>query len=78
MRWCNPSINHQPRFCSIGSDGKVMRWTCIKGELRQVLLLVLPSATKSTRLEDGTLLALQGISLKRKGKYKFDNVKDQQ
>ncbi|CAF0826705.1 unnamed protein product [Rotaria sordida] len=63
VRWCNLSTNHQPRFFSIGSDGKVMRWTCIKGELRQVLLFDLPSATKPTRLDDGTLLSLPGPAI---------------
>ncbi|CAF3477395.1 unnamed protein product [Rotaria sp. Silwood1] len=63
VRWCNLSTNHQPRFFSIGADGKVMRWTCIKGELRQILLLDLPSATKATRLDDGTLLSLPGPAI---------------
>jgi len=60
VRWCVSSTNHHPRFCSAGSDGKVMRWTCIKGELRQILLLDLPSAMKATRLDDGTLLTIPG------------------
>jgi hypothetical protein len=42
-----------------------MRWTCIKGELRQVLLLDLPSAMKATRLDDGTVLTLPGFYLKK-------------
>ncbi|CAF5196904.1 unnamed protein product, partial [Rotaria magnacalcarata] len=50
--------NHQPCFCSVGSDGKIMRWTCIKGDLRQVVLFDLPSSTKTTRLDDSTLLSL--------------------
>jgi hypothetical protein len=40
-----------------------MRWTCIKGELRQALLLDLPSATKATRLDDGTLLTMPGPAI---------------
>ena len=52
---------HHPRFCSVGGDGKVMRWTCIRGELRQILLLDLSNAIKATRLDDGTLLTLPGF-----------------
>ncbi|CAF1585827.1 unnamed protein product [Rotaria magnacalcarata] len=58
VRWCSSSANHQPCFCSVGSDGKIMRWTCIKGDLRQVVLFDLPSSTKTTRLDDSTLLSL--------------------
>ncbi|CAF3871249.1 unnamed protein product [Rotaria magnacalcarata] len=58
VRWCTSSANHQPCFCSVGSDGKIMRWTCIKGDLRQVVLFDLPSSTKTTRLDDSTLLSL--------------------
>jgi hypothetical protein len=61
VRWCDSSTNHHPRFCSAGSDGKVMRWTCIRGELRQILVLDLPSAMKATRLDDGTLLTMPGF-----------------
>lgn len=61
VRWCNSSDNNQHlQFCSAGSDGKIMRWTCIKSALRQVLLLHLPSAIKPTRLDDGTLLTMPG------------------
>ncbi|UJR35829.1 hypothetical protein I4U23_028576 [Adineta vaga] len=63
VQWCLSSNDHQPRFCSVGDDGKVIRWTCIKGELRRVLLLDLPSTTKSTRLDDGTLLSMPGPAL---------------
>jgi hypothetical protein len=38
-----------------------MRWTCIRGELRQILVLDLPSAMKPTRLDDGTLLTMPGF-----------------
>ena len=41
-----------------------MRWTCVRGELRQVLLLELPSATKAQRLDDGTLLSLAGCLIR--------------
>ena len=62
VRWCGSSSNnHYERFCSAGSDGKVMRWTCVKGELRQVLILDLPSAMKGTRLDDGTVLTMPGF-----------------
>jgi len=66
VRWCGSSTNHYPRFCSAGSDGKVLRWTCIKGELRQILILDLPSAMKATRLDDGTLLTMPGSFFKKK------------
>jgi len=46
-----------------------MRWTCIKGELRQILILELPSAMKETRLEDGTILTLPGST------FSFDENK---
>ena len=61
VRWCAPSSNEHFRFCSAASDGKVMRWTCIKGELRPTLLLDLPSATKAIQLTDGTLLNIPGL-----------------
>ena len=60
VRWCAPSTDDRLRFCSAGGDGKVIRWTCIRGELRQVVVLDLPSAAKATRLNDGTLLTLPG------------------
>ncbi|CAF0835101.1 unnamed protein product [Adineta steineri] len=63
VQWCTSSTDQYSRFCSAGSDGKLLRWTCIKGELRQVLLLDLPSATKTTRLDDGTLLTIPGPAL---------------
>jgi hypothetical protein len=60
VRWCASSNDDHPRFCSAGDDGKLIRWTCIRGELRHVLVLELPSAITGKQLDDGTRILLPG------------------